>query len=286
MMDVENLNRTQIILLTLLVSFVTSIATGIVTVSLMQQAPVSVQQTISKVVEHTKEIIVPQSGPSVVTKETTVIVKESDAVTAAIDATSKSVLGVYQSGVGADGATTRTFIGWGIVLTNKGVIATDSTIISETGSYEVADLSGVKFTVKVLVQDEVVGIALLQAEMKEGNTYTFTPTSLEDGSKIRLGESVIAFGGKEKIAVATGIVSALSTIDQAGSGTTTSNKILGFIDASVAPAGGVRGAALVGLSGHVLGISQGDRDVRFVSSVLLAQKLRELEKPAEKKTAN
>ena len=38
-MDLEHLNKTQIILLTLLVSFVTSIATGIVTVSLLAQAP-------------------------------------------------------------------------------------------------------------------------------------------------------------------------------------------------------------------------------------------------------
>ena len=36
----ENLTKPQIILLTLLVSFVTSIATGIVTVALMNQAPV------------------------------------------------------------------------------------------------------------------------------------------------------------------------------------------------------------------------------------------------------
>ena len=35
----EHLNKQQLILLTLLISFVTSIATGIVTVSLMDQAP-------------------------------------------------------------------------------------------------------------------------------------------------------------------------------------------------------------------------------------------------------
>ena len=35
-MDLEKLNKSQIVLLTLLVSFVTSIATGIVTVALMQ----------------------------------------------------------------------------------------------------------------------------------------------------------------------------------------------------------------------------------------------------------
>lgn len=56
----EELNKTQLILLALLVSFVTSIATGIVTVTLMDQAPQGVTQTINRVVKKTERIIVPQ----------------------------------------------------------------------------------------------------------------------------------------------------------------------------------------------------------------------------------
>ncbi len=54
-MAVEDLNKNQIILLTLLVSFVTSIATGIVTVTLIDQAPAPVAQTINQIVERTIE---------------------------------------------------------------------------------------------------------------------------------------------------------------------------------------------------------------------------------------
>ena len=74
----EDLNKTQIVLLCLLVSFITSIGTGIITSTLLQEAPQTVTQTINRVVERTVETIVPQEtkGPSVVTKETTVVVKD------------------------------------------------------------------------------------------------------------------------------------------------------------------------------------------------------------------
>ena len=44
--DIKELNKHQLILVTLLITFVVSIATGIVTVSLMNQAPKSVPYTV------------------------------------------------------------------------------------------------------------------------------------------------------------------------------------------------------------------------------------------------
>ena len=52
-MEMEKLNKSQIVLLTLLVSFVTLIATGVVTVSLMDQAPPAIAQTVNRIVERT-----------------------------------------------------------------------------------------------------------------------------------------------------------------------------------------------------------------------------------------
>ena len=52
-MDIKDLNKPQLIMLALLLSFVTSIATGIVTVSLMSQAPPQVAASVNHVIERT-----------------------------------------------------------------------------------------------------------------------------------------------------------------------------------------------------------------------------------------
>lgn len=58
-MDIQDLNKSQLILLALLISFVTSIASAIATVSLMEQVPPPVTQTINRVIQNTIEKVVP-----------------------------------------------------------------------------------------------------------------------------------------------------------------------------------------------------------------------------------
>lgn len=58
-MDVKDLNKSQLILLAILLSFVTSIATGITTVTLMEEAPKTITIPINRVVRETVEKIVP-----------------------------------------------------------------------------------------------------------------------------------------------------------------------------------------------------------------------------------
>ena len=53
------MNKSQLILLAVLLSFVTSIATGITTVTLMQQAPSGVTLPITKIIRQTVENVAP-----------------------------------------------------------------------------------------------------------------------------------------------------------------------------------------------------------------------------------
>jgi hypothetical protein len=97
-MDLEHLTKGQIILLTLLVSFMTSIATGIITVSLMAQMPAPITQTINRVVERTLERVVEKKTDAqgvVTTKEKTVVVKETDLISGAVQAALPSLAAVY-----------------------------------------------------------------------------------------------------------------------------------------------------------------------------------------------
>ncbi len=86
----ENLNNSQLVLLAILVSFVTSIATGILTVSLLDEQSPTVVQTINRVVERTVETVVPGDTKTVV-KEVPVIVTEEELIVKVVDDASATV---------------------------------------------------------------------------------------------------------------------------------------------------------------------------------------------------
>jgi hypothetical protein len=63
-MDIKELNKAQLIMLIILLSFVVSIASSIITVSLVQTAPSSISLPINRVIRETVEKIVPASTNS------------------------------------------------------------------------------------------------------------------------------------------------------------------------------------------------------------------------------
>ncbi|MCD5384670.1 MAG: hypothetical protein LRZ97_02015 [Candidatus Pacebacteria bacterium] len=99
-MNLEELNKSQIVLLTLLISFVTSMATGIVAVSLMEQGASPVTNTVNRIVERTKEIIVrveESTPPIIITEEKTVLIREEDLVASAIAKNKDVSVAVYKT---------------------------------------------------------------------------------------------------------------------------------------------------------------------------------------------
>src|SRR3990167_873256 len=153
-MHLDQLSKSQIVLLTLLVSFVTSIATGIVTVSLMDQAPPIVAQTVNRVVEHTVETVTPAksqaAGATVVTQEKTVVIKESDQVAAAVTKLEPSIVRVYSTS-----AENPLFLGLAIVLREEGVAITDSSTLGGRNDAYLALADGRRVRAFVTERNEV-----------------------------------------------------------------------------------------------------------------------------------
>lgn len=195
----EHLTRQQIVLLALLVSFVSSIATGIVTVSLMDQGSPAVTQTINRVVEKTIQTV----SPGATTTRETIVVREDEAVTNAIARAGKSVVRIWSG---------DTFVGLGVILSNSGKVAvyTDNVYTDNLQ----ADLEGGNaVSLSFLSRDPMTGVSLLQAEQSPDPKLArvYTAAVLANSSAIKLGQSVILVLGREELSVATGIVSSKNT---------------------------------------------------------------------------
>lgn len=89
-MNIEDLSKTQLLLLTILVNFITAIATAVMTVSLLDQAPPTITQTVNRIVERTVETASQTPLPAIPgitppAKET-IIIRDEDLLAAAIRA--------------------------------------------------------------------------------------------------------------------------------------------------------------------------------------------------------
>lgn len=201
-MDIEQLSKNQIVLLTLLVSFVTSIATGIVTVSLMEQAPPAIAQTVNRVIEHTVEKVVPgQAAASVVTQEKTVVVRESELISQAVERISPSIVRLY-----AGPADNEPFIGLGIVLGEHTVLA-DSTAVGEGGSAAIGLPDGKRLRAFVTSRDDSIGVSYLEATSTTA-IPALTPASLSSEQPV-LGQTVFMLSGKTIARIGSGIIESL-----------------------------------------------------------------------------
>lgn len=261
-MDIEKLTKQQIVLVTLLVSFVTSIATGIVTVALMDQAPAGVTQTINRVVERTIEKVVtpPTSGnaAAVITRET-VVVKEDDKIVESVDKNKQSIARIYTD---TRDPSNRVFVGLGTIISKDGLIATGDTFADEYGKYLISIDGSNFFKVKVLPRKEGGQFYFLRvAQDPTLATTVFTPVTLSNSDNLKLGQTVISWGGDVRNAVSTGIISSL--VDMTGKSTeatTTSatstlpaKEIVGIMT-NINLTDSLAGGPLLNLYGEVVGI--------------------------------
>lgn len=267
-MNIDQLSKSQIVLLTLLISFVTSIATGIVTVALMSQAPPAIAQTVNRVVQETVQQVVPASqhasaGKTVVTEQKTVIVKESDLVSQAVARISPSLVRLYTSSKDAP-----VFLGLGVVLDAGGTIVTDSDGLGENADATIVMSDGTSTRAFVRERDPKSGLAYLAvATSTISVTPHFTPAVLSAQHPV-LGQSVVALSGKSVPRIASGLVVAIVP----SGGETTAPQIL---ETDIPADSIMNGSPIIDTDGALVGVSTGVARASslsgFVSAATLIQ---------------
>ncbi|KKR69641.1 MAG: hypothetical protein UU13_C0025G0006 [Candidatus Nomurabacteria bacterium GW2011_GWB1_40_7] len=161
-MDIKDLNKSQLILLAILLSFVTSIATGITTVTLMQQAPASVTMPVTRIVRETVEKIVPvESKP-----KTQALSAEEKKLLEDLKAIKPLTVTLFLKGLPAQsGETEDKILGTGLFLgDNKVVIASIIAEPKEGEVYMVKSVLGEQKVSKVTAEEDFTIIELVVAE--------------------------------------------------------------------------------------------------------------------------
>lgn len=173
MTTMEDLNKTQLVLLTLLISFVTSIATGIITVSLLEEAPSNVTQTINRVVERTVEKVVPASSATVSAEELARL-KASEEALQKIDASTKALAPI--SIVNKD--DTLTYYAMGVIVSQEGLIVTDPSGIKAENTYVVSVDDKTNLPLELIKTGESEKVAVFKIKvpsLPENSSTTATP---------------------------------------------------------------------------------------------------------------
>lgn len=241
-----NLNTQQIVLLCLLVSFVTSIATGITVVSIMQQAPEPVTQTINRVVERTVETVTQtpvEEIKNIITKQpdkskevVTVVVNQEDQSINAVSKNENSIARIFTNNRNAE------FVTMGIILNSAGDILVDRRMADKRTTY-LAQIGDKKFLVKYSSGSETVDFITLKIQGENPNN--FTPTTFGDSNSLKLAQSVISLSGSRQTSVAVGEIESLIK---------TQDGSLISIDTSVNGQNVLIGSVLLNLQGAVIGI--------------------------------
>jgi len=239
----EDLSKHQLILLVILITFVTSIATGIITFTLLSEAPVEVTQQINRVVEKTIERVVTEPGkPDKVV--TTVVVNEEDRVLEAIAKNEKSIVRIRT--IGADG--TEVFSGFGILISSDGTMVSDARSYNANSSYTLLFYDGKSYPAGKIYLNSESGLVFIKTNIpkEEISKYTFYPAVFGNSDLLKIGQSLVALSGRDSNAVSIGRVRQLNfAVDKA--------TVLG-INSDISVGRITPGGPALSLSGEIVGI--------------------------------
>lgn len=245
-MQIEHLTKAQIVLLTLFVSFVSSMATGIVVVTLMQQTPEPVLQTITRVVEKTIE----KATPTVVEKPgKQVIVKDEDLMVAAIDHNIKGVISLRIAGVDGEAR----IAGVGTIISPEGIVITDRKNFG--GGVLTANIDGVSYALQAVStsKDSPLALGKLLSAAASTTPAKFPVAFLGESDTLKVGQTAVVIGGRDGKTIATGVVTNLEMGSSVNKETSVTTKFLKFFGLSQRLSGYSNGAPIISLSGSIIG---------------------------------
>ncbi len=294
----EDMTKQQLIMLVLFVSFVTALVTGIVTVSLVNQAPGQITQTIQKVVERAASIENPQQT---LKKEETrelefgaisrdiliedIVRRTYPAVVSIIAIKEVPVLEqTYLSPFSNDDFLNQFFpnlkvpqlkengtqkkqisSGTGFFVSKDGFLITNKHVVEDKiAEYSILMNDGATSSAKVLSRDPLHDVAILQIE---GNNFSFI--SLGDSNTVQIGHTAIAIGnalGEFQNTVSIGVISGLKR-NITATGGVIAEELTDVIQTDAAINPGNSGGPLLNLKGEVVGlnsaIAQGAQNIGF-----------------------
>lgn len=307
-MDIDKLTKTQFVLLILLVSFVTSLATAIVTATLVKQAPPLFTQSVTKVIEKIKpeqreKPAISQTPSIIITQEDLIVklVSEASPAVASIVAT-KDIPVIEQyfvnpfendelfkrffgEGLSPDfkipqyrqkGTEPRQISsGTGFFVSADGLLLTNRHVVEDKdASYSVVMNDGRKFEAKVLARDPFYDIAVLKVEAGQVSFI-----KLGDSNKLKTGQTAVAIGnalGEFQNTVSVGVISGLRRTVTA-LGLARGPEVLQDViqtDAAINP--GNSGGPLLDLNGQAVGLNvataRGAENIGFSLPINLAKK--------------
>ena len=282
----EDLTKQQLVTLVFLVSFVTALFTGIVTVSLVQQAPAGITQTIQKVIERsasvepnipplakeeTKELEIGALSRDILIGD--IVNRVSPAVVSVIATKDIPVIEQYfinpfpkdeffgnlfpdiKIPQYRENGTEKRQVssGTGFFATSDGFLITNKHVVADASAeYSIVTNEGKTMPAKVVARDPLHDVAILKVE---GNNFAFV--ALGDSGSIKIGHTAIAIGntlGEFQNTVSIGIISGLKrNIMVSGGGIADELTDLIQTDAAINP--GNSGGPLLSLKGEAVGLN-------------------------------
>jgi serine protease Do len=308
----ENLTKTQFIFLVILVSFVTALFTGIVTVTLMSQAPPPITQTINRVIEKVApglaNMAETQTAYNTAANQEDLVVnavqKVSSAVVSVIATKDLPVFEQYYVNPFSQDEFFKQFIppellpnlqipqyrqkgteerqvssGTGFFISSDGLIATNKHVVEDKeAKYSIIINDGRKLNAEVLARDPLQDIAILKVNDVPVNGYNFVP--LGDSNGLKVGQTVIAIGnalGEFQNTVSLGVISGLHRNIVAGGLLGGGEEVLSeLVQTDAAINSGNSGGPLLNLRGEAIGINtamaQGAENIGFSLPINLVKK--------------